>query len=323
MVSMPGQSFKVELEEVLARAITPSRTVIVRSKQAILEELTDGDVHATTRLVKLLADADGVTLPSGKAPLELSDGNTVDENHVFSHPTVQHYGYQLAGAEALAELAAQGIIYPYASPPVTHPPAPWSLPPRIDYNLPGSSSGVAVQVARPQLEESYRLSPGVASNEDARWWLDADLFTADLDSLDLDARTRRCLQEALAAYRRGLYLAALNMLGSGVEGAWFSAATRVRHLDQSVANVLTGDRPTVGPLQKALTDLLRSHNRVQAEELAVHAAFLRELRNYGLHIRPEEDKDLERHFDEASCGTIMLATHRHLTGLANAVSRLL
>lgn len=319
---MAERSFEAELEKVVARAVTPSRTLIVRSKQAILEKLSDGDVHATTRLVTVLADADDVKLPGGKIRLELADANTVEEERVSSHPAIQHYGYQLAGAEALADLAAQGLIYPYASPWLTQRD-PWNLPPRIDYQLPGRGSGVSLQVARPQLGESYRLCPGVISNEDTRWWLDADLFTADLESLELDARTHRCLREALAAYRRGLYLAALNMLGASVEGAWFSAAARVKHVDDNVASILEQDRPAIGRVQEALTSLIRSHNRVQADELAIQAVYLRELRNYGLHVRPEEDRALERHFDEASCGQIMLATHRHLTRLANAVARLL
>lgn len=51
------------------------------------------------------------------------------------------------------------------------------------------------------------------------WGLGPDVFIANLASLGLDPRTERSLREAIESYRRGVFLAASNLLGAAVEGA--------------------------------------------------------------------------------------------------------
>lgn len=46
---------------------------------------------------------------------------------------------------------------------------------------------------------------------------------------------------------------------------------------------------------------------------------MRDLRNYGAHPRPQHDQNLERYFDDATCGTLILSTQRHLRQLAETV----
>lgn len=319
----PRRGFDEQLAETITKALATDRTLVTRSKLAILESLSDGAIHPTQTLVRRLFELDELPEPASPAGLDLPDHRSVAEEVVHAHPLVTRYRYELAGAEAIAELAVQGVAFPYL-PDRSSSAQPWDVPSTMSYRVPGRGSSVQVAVPRPKLEVAYRLAPGTTEGP-VPWWLTEDTFTAGFDGIAMGSRTRRCLQEALDSYRRGLYLAALNLLGAGVEGAWFSAAIRVSHLRQGLANQLEQDRPVVAGVQRELTDLLRSTRRTRhrAEELASHATLLREVRNYGVHVRGAEDDELERFFDQVTCGALILATHRHLTGLSDVVDELL
>jgi hypothetical protein len=73
----------------------------------------------------------------------------------------------------------------------------------------------------PAVSEAYRLAYGARRGQR---YLEPNLFLEEISGLELDARARRALQEALMAYRRGLYLASVSMLRVVFETAWYGAA---------------------------------------------------------------------------------------------------
>ncbi len=169
----------------------------------------------------------------------------------------------------------------------------------------------------PALAERY----GLARREglDEVGLLDVDVFTADLEALGLDRRTLRCLQEALSAYRRGLYLSAVNLLGAVSEGAWYAAGEQLRSLSSSIANALV--RRDTFKVISGVAEQLKATKSVTPSarrELEVHAAYLRDLRNYGVHPRGESSTSLEHAFSEHGAGLLLMETHRYLVRLAEA-----
>jgi hypothetical protein len=145
----------------------------------------------------------------------------------------------------------------------------------------------------------------------------------DLDGLFLDDRARRCLGEALAAYRHGLFLACANLLGAASEAAWYSSGERLRALDTQLQKALDDDN-TVRVIER-VKEVFRQRRslRILADDVVSTAALLRELRNYGAHPRADETTHLERYFSEASAATLLMETHSYLRRLGSAVPALL
>ena len=52
-----------------------------------------------------------------------------------------------------------------------------------------------------------------------------------------------------------------------------------------------------------------------------HAKYLRDLRNYGAHPRPDEVEPIERNLTESACGLLILETRSYFMILAAAVER--
>ena len=126
--------------------------------------------------------------------------------------------FRLAGVAALAELASEGLVMPLVedaqSQWVTVPVSRCGHP--VVYRvacsqhlLPGGAYGLARR-----LKESSGLAI-----------LDTDVFLTDsgLSNLAAEQRVLRCLAEALDAFRRGLHLACVSLLGAVSEGAWYAA----------------------------------------------------------------------------------------------------
>lgn len=148
------------------------------------------------------------------------------------------------------------------------------------------------------------------------WFLDADVFAADLSDLQLDPRTIRCLQECLVAYRRGLYLAAASLLGAAVEGAWYTVAEQLREQEPRLVKPLNLNETT--KVQRLVAERLGAEH----QELLAHAGFMRDVRNYGIHPRPAEREQLERYFTEETCAYLILTSYHHLRRLGDLAEQL-
>lgn len=57
-----------------------------------------------------------------------------------------------------------------------------------------------------------------------------------------------------------------------------------------------------------------------ASELHSHAAYLRDLRNYGVHPRQDQDPGQEQAFTETGCLLLIMQVHRYLVRLVEAAT---
>lgn len=302
-------------------AAQPTDIEVLQARRAILDRLSNGEVTATRTLVSSLAHQQGVRSPAQREKLQLPN-RTPTSDDVRDEPLVIRVRLQIAGMWALAELAARGNVIACETPTgasVSNLTSPLSLA----WTTGSTSAGTHITLPLPKLAAShYQIAHHLRSGEP--WYTDPDLFTADLKDLHLDPRTHRCIVEALDCWRRGLFLATANMLAAAFEGAWMSAAVRLRDVSPSVAKAIQTDQPRVANVQKHVAGYLESRGmRLQAGDLRSHAALLRELRNYGIHTKPSVDDRLERYLDEATSGLLILTTHRHLVALTEATCRAL
>lgn len=309
------------VEELAARFtefMRPSATDVRRAKRAVMRLLDDGRVHRTPALA--MAAAEELGSPRDLAQLKVEFLGQPDPDRIGRDGEVVAFvRARYAGRWAVAELAAIALVIPVLDPGGGDEPSHDRFaegPVIVDVQHPHGGDGARVDLPGPALAPAYIRSP--ITDSEPRWYLDPDVFSEELDDLELDDRARRALREALSAFRRGLYLASSALLGVVSEAAWYQAAE------------LLG-KP--GPLEKAIHDertakvqeLVAAHLReknagsaTMPAELLANAALLRELRNYGVHPAKTRD-DLERYFNEEECGLLILRTHNYLVRLASAV----
>ncbi len=117
------------------------------------------------------------------------------------------------------------------------------------------------------------------------WGLGPDVFIANLASLGLDPRTERSLREAIESYRRGVFLAASNLLGAAVEGAWYAAGQRLRTAAPRVDVLVDGDHTAQlqSAVAAALRDCLPGNRKWEADALSQFARLMSDIRNYDVH----------------------------------------
>src|SRR5690348_16538342 len=96
-------------------------------------------------------------------------------------------------------------------------------------------------------------------------------------------------ERGVAAARRGLYLSAVNLLGAVSEAAWYSIGEAIRDRNAELAQALDENR--TAQVQRLVATQLESvrRQRTTVTELRAHAAYLRDLRNYGVHPVAEQD----------------------------------
>lgn len=300
-----------DLARALDDALRPRDVEVLRAKRAILARLGTGPADGE-ELVHVLHTEDGIRRQNEHGEhMDLTDRATVDceDEHV------RRERYRLAGRVALSELEAEGLLVGlqdrvgqnYVSVPVRRG---------------GSSGGHRSSQPTPRIHAgAYTLSRRVRA-EPGLEVLDPDVFTDGLASLPLDPRTRRCLEEALTSFRRGLYLASVALLGAVSEGAWYRAGELLRDQDAQLASALADDR--TAKVQQRVAEIFRRHGlRSDVDDLLATAARLRDLRNYGVHPRAAESATQERFFTEQGAGLLLLDTYRYLSQLASAVGRVL
>lgn len=309
------------IDDAIRAAVLPSWSETVRAKRKIVELLADGEPHGIGSIQQVLHLIDDVPVHLGHRPkIEVPSAGDIDRIVTPSHPIIAHYRLAWAATEALVDLMTLGLVVEVGDPPTYESSHPLLDRNRstVGYEVAGHGSGTQLQPAVPPLGRAYRLVP--RHRERAPWFADPDLFSDQLGDLGLDARARRCLDEALAAYRRGLYLACTNLLGAASEAAWYAAGGRLRHLDDQLAKAIDGERTS--RVITRVSEVLRQHRPLAsvADDLSSTAALLRDLRNYGAHPRADDTSHLERYFTEAPATVLLLETHSYLTRLSGAVA---
>jgi hypothetical protein len=304
------------LAELLEEVVQPSRSDIVEAKRVLLSAVADGSAHSSDVLVRTLAESRGVAMPAERSRLDIPSLEAMPETVTASHPIIENIRLQVAATEAVAELESEGILVGAER----DSSKPWS--PLVPYNVPwsmqGTSSGVRLELQLPTLEPEYRLPHRLRDREPSLF--DPDLFLDGLEALALTAQTRQIAEEALQAYRRGLYIACASLLGALSEGAWYSLGERLRGVSGKLDDAL--DKDATAAVQKQLADRIREAMKgTAADEILAQATLLRELRNFGVHPRVAPRADLTEYFTEATCGLLIMTTRRYLQKLSDVAGR--
>lgn len=314
-----------EVEEKIRSALKPSRTEVVRAKQMITSLVSGAESVGIGRIQRVLIEAEGVREPEQNEKLTMAEPNDVSDADLKALPLIAHKRLALAACEALVDLESQGLLVEVATVPPNEGPhravinANHDVTIGLQYRNLGTS--VHLRSPVPQFSDGYRLAPRYADSG-FPWFAEPDLFLADVDELWISTRARRCVSEALEAYRKGLYLACATLLGTASEGAWHSAAARLASISENLRRTLAKESVNSLDLRKKVVEVLSrkgSPGRALTPGLESTAELLRRMRNYAVHPTDVEDADLERYFTEAGCGQLLLEVHSYLTNLGRAV----
>jgi len=307
-------SWSPELVARVDEVATPTAGDVLRAKQALMRQLASGRAESGSELQWILVDGDGLKRqPEPGAQINVTPRADLDAAVQASDPLVASVRLRIATRIALAELDGEGILVGVEALNNPHDMVPMAQG--------GMSGGVPVWVPQPPLQAAYQMSRRFLS--DLAPILDAEIFNADLDPLDLDDRARLCIREALEAYRRGLYLSCVSLLGAVSEGAWWRMAWRLRRKNKQLAAALDNERTSAALLIRLTAEELSKLKGLStaAAELHSYATYLRELRNYGIHPRKADPAASHEHaFTDAGCSLLLLETHRYLERLASLPS---
>jgi len=308
------------IKEAVAEAIRPTWAETLRAKKGIASLVEGGEPTSFGDIQMVLIRADGLgDVVPGQQKLHLRSTEVDELARVATrdHPLLAYIRLAWAATDALVDLVSQGLIVAATS---NAPQGAVGEQVRVSYDTPGLRSGVQICLPIPPLVSSYRLAPRLTANEVPWYLFEPDLFTEDLAELELDGRTKRCICEALGAYRSGLFLACANLLGAASEGAWYAAGERLRDLDRKLSNALDGEntRQVISRIHEVLRG--QGNLATTASGLRSTADLLIRLRNYGVHPRSAEADPLERYFTDASAAVLIMETHAYLRRLAGAVT---
>jgi hypothetical protein len=166
------------------------------------------------------------------------------------------------------------------------------LQPQIQFDLPSISTSPS---------DSFRLATTPTSGGGAQSVLDRTTFKHLLSSFLGPSSTReRIVDEMFGCMRAGLSLATFGLLGLLSETVWLAEASRLAPHSTPILNVLSGAVTQISSVQTAVSAELagspKPFVRSEGARLAVHADFLRRIRNYALHGQsgsPVLDSELE------------------------------
>jgi AcrR family transcriptional regulator len=304
-----------ELAQAVIEHAQPGRIDVLRAKRHVLGQLGDGRPHSSAALIASI-EALLEALPLDHYQVDLPSRDSVKAVVTAEHPVTGAIRADLAAREALAELAAEGMLIAAGSGPVEG-----SGEIVLSFRLPECVAQQRVLLNRPAVPSDVVRLPH-RLRQPGLWGLEPDIFIDDLAALGLDPRTERSLREAIESYRRGVFLAACSLLGTAVEGAWYAAGLRLRSAAPTVDEFVESDQ--TAQLQNAvaavLRDALPGTRKWEAHALGQFARLMRDVRNYGVHPRQAADGDIEVYFAEDKCGLLFLEGHRHLKQLADATA---
>jgi hypothetical protein len=300
------------VREDLLAALEPRPSDLEAARAVVSAQLADGSRTSTESLLLLACQRADVPITEG-AEVDVYAAQRDRSVRIDpEHPALRRHRVIRGVHEVIADMVSAGQIVPMKGPDGSGNDIVIQV---IDH-APGGGGirgGESVPMPTPAVATHYRLSRRLI--DDDLWReLHVSLTSVDLMPL-LGARGNRCFTEALDAFRRGLYLAAANMAGAASEAAWYSVATHLQDSEPSIAKALAGE-DTVRLIQRVAERLQSApRQRSTVTELLAHAAFLRDLRNYGPHPRPQQQADREGAFTETGCLTVILQTQRYLARL--------
>jgi hypothetical protein len=288
---------------------------LLQARQQAVNLLGSGEAITRTKIYTAVATAAGID-PNGSSSVDVFAAQRDESVSVVEAPALARLRLRVTCDVVLAELAADGHIV------AMEPPSAGLTANYVDVaDMAPSGGGTQgpgmVKLRGPAVAESYRLHSRLL---DHPAWRPTGLSLSGTELLPLlGRRGQLCWQEALDALRRGLYLAAANMAGAASEAAWYSVGEQLRSHDAALGKALDEDG-TARVITRSIEVLRRLKAAQNIDELHAHAAYLRDLRNYGLHPRGTDDPTREHAFTETGCMNVLMTTHRYLHRLQDAVA---
>jgi hypothetical protein len=145
---------------------------------------------------------------------------------------------------------------------------------------------------------------------------DFALYPENLLDLLGDAGIRR-VREAAAAHRAGLQLAAVNLIGTANECAWYSVGESLRQHSDDLANALDAEwtATVIERAAQVLSSRLKLRDRNDVAATLSHAHHLRNLRNDALHPRTSTRDEAEPAYTDVGAAQLLETTRRYLLRL--------
>lgn len=299
--------FGHDTEELIRQYVEPTPNDVVHAELALLDLLADGTARSSQGLLAEVMGRLGApqSLEPHNQAVDVENPGLIDPGD----PVLMHHRMRRAATLALSRLERSAVVG------------------RVDPNqgtrvgARTSSTGGSVEVgwASIELGGAYQL---VDSGDRGRT-REPNLFLDGLEDLGLDARARRCLEEALTCYRRRLYLSCVNLLGAVNEAAWYGAGEKHPQPDSGLRQALANDR-TAEVLKRVnvwLRDGASDSDKIRIDELYAHAGVLREIRNYGVHPRSTGSTDLEDYFTDNASGLLLARSRFYLLRLQEMTTK--
>lgn len=302
-------SLSPDLAQQLDAAATPSRQEIEKAVDVVLRRV--GTEKTATRelqaaVVEELGGSDILAAGQrhGRNELHVEGPDSFDRDT----PIVAYHRLWYAGLLAVERLRRTGLITP------------------VENSNPGWYTSISIRRGGhgfghrpPHPSPSHSQGSYVATRALPGEEIDPGLerFLAGVDELGLNDRGVRCLREAIDAHARGLHLASCNLLGAVVESAWFEVGEAHPAPNDKLRNALKNDRTAlvIDLVAAWLRESASDGEKSRVDEVVAFAGFMRTLRNYGIHPRPDVDDGLEPHFFDSPNAVLVMQAFHHVRAL--------
>lgn len=204
--------------------VAVTRQMVTIAASYILENF-DGDTMQLIRRFLSSVDAE--------MPQQVVLHQTVDPSPTLDL-AASSISWQLAACEAVWNLVASGAVFPASSDMGGEVPGlGWTT---VVPGSGGSSSGFQLnELSIPVPRRLTRARSRDLAREQPL--TNADLYLKEVDLTDLHPEIEASLREAVKAFRHGLYLACLAMLGRAMETAWVELGLELARVAQPESGV--------------------------------------------------------------------------------------
>lgn len=291
-------SERPEIDAAIELAIVPNVEDTSSARSFVLEKLEAG-------LVDILVLRDefcrvrGIAEPGSRdTVLYRGDSDMAD---IRNDAVVRWHRSRASVDQVITDLVSEGLISSY------------EIATRDVQYRTGAGFSAGARVSSPALSHQgmFGLAPRFRPiDSEVLGLLAANRFLEGIEGL-LGKRGSDCVRESLDAYRARLYLASVNLLGAACEAAWYAAGAQLATVDNDINLAINGTQTSrvVNRVADALRGTVKQH---RLNELMAFENHLRELRNYGIHPREDDDTGLAAAFSETGAWCLISQCHRHL-----------
>jgi hypothetical protein len=313
-------SWPTEVQEAVERLVVPSSADILEARAVIHDVLSDGSTRHEEDLVGALAQKRGVPqVPAHDEQLVvMSDAGRWPPPSGDELPLVR-VRIRHAVREALAHLVREGVVM--ATTGSIYADATNSIQIKLAHSNGSSEGSLSFPSPLPELGATgsacrWRLTDEASS---PRQRLARTELADGLDDL-LGVRGIEVLREALACFRQGRFLAAVDLLAAASEAAWFGVGSAAAGNDTKLDSLVARGEMVSDVIERttAIMASLKVVSQATRMDLRAQAARFRDLRNYGLHPVGDPDADREEAFSEPGSAVLFMTARRYFVQLNEA-----